>query len=105
MSDDLLKQLRGGYVVDYDEENQVALCKEAADRIEELERKLAKEKQYFKEINEKAWDVHARVHQLEKQAEHLVYALKMIVRVDNPKEWRGFCDVLIEETLNILEGR
>lgn len=100
MTDGLVNRLRDSR---YD--GQLMMRVAAADRIEELERKLAKEKQYFKEINEKAWDVHARVHQLEKQAEHLVYALKMIVRVDNPKEWRGFCDVLIEETLNILEGR
>lgn len=100
MTDDLVKRLRDafGFVRD-------PLIGEAADRIEELERNLAKEKKYFKEINEKAWDVHDRVHQLEKQAEHLVYALKTMTRVDNPKEWRGFCDVLVEETLKILEGR
>ena len=46
MSGDLVKRLRGGYVVDYDEENQVALCKEAADRIEELERAVLDLAQY-----------------------------------------------------------
>jgi hypothetical protein len=40
MTNDLVKQLRGGYVVDYDEENQVALCKEAAERIKALEAAL-----------------------------------------------------------------
>jgi uncharacterized coiled-coil protein SlyX len=105
MSDDLVRQLRGGYVVDYDEENQIALCKEAADRIEELERQLALEKQYFKEVNDKAWDVHSRVHELEKQAEYLVYALKTIVSVERPKEWHGFCEEVIAETLKILEEK
>jgi uncharacterized coiled-coil protein SlyX len=100
MTDDLVKRLRDFEVSDA----MFSTCMESADRIEELERKLAKEKQYFKEINEKAWDVHARVHPLETQAEHLVYALKMIVRVDNPKEWHGFCEELIAETLKILKG-
>jgi ribosomal protein S2 len=40
MTDDLVKRLRGRYVVDYDEDNQIALCDEAADRIEQLEAAL-----------------------------------------------------------------
>lgn len=99
MTNDLVKRLRDKWQHSEDD------CYEAAARIEELERKLAEEKRYFKEVNEKAWDVHSRVHQLEKQAEYLVYALKTIVRVDNPKEWHGFCEVLIEETSKILEGK
>ena len=37
MTDDLVTRLRGRYVVDYDEDNQIALCDEAANRIEQLE--------------------------------------------------------------------
>jgi len=40
MTDDLVKRLRGRYVIDYDEKNQIALCDEAADRIEKLEAAL-----------------------------------------------------------------
>lgn len=38
--DDLVKRLRGRYVIDYDEENQMAICNEAASRIEALEKAL-----------------------------------------------------------------
>jgi len=94
MTDDLVRRLRGRF----------ELCNEAADRIEELKRELAKEKQYFKEVNEKALDVHARVHQLERQANLLVHALQSIVSVQNPKEWREFCEELIAETFAVLKG-
>lgn len=81
MTDDLVKRPRSRF----------ELCNEAADRIEELERELAMEKQHFKEVNEKA--------------NLLVHALQSIVSVQNPKEWREFCEELIAETFSVLKGK
>lgn len=46
--DDLVKRLRGRYVIDYDEENQMAICNEAADRIEALEAEVKRLEQQLK---------------------------------------------------------
>lgn len=64
MTDDLVKQLRGGYVVDYDEDNQIALCKEAADRIEELERQVAESDKRIESLEDEIQDLKYEMREL-----------------------------------------
>jgi hypothetical protein len=77
----------------------------AADRIEELERQLAEEKRYFKEVNEQRWDVHSRIFELERQLTNSDEALRMAILVRHTQEWiENFRDV-IEKTRKVLEGK
>lgn len=108
MSDDLVKRMRtetNGDLGRLDAGSRWGMMiVEAAHRIEELEKKLAEEKKYFKEVNEQAWDVHSRVHQLEQQLDASNEALHAAITVKHTQEWNAHFKEVMTKTKNVLRG-